>query len=321
MKPYCTELYDLLFSQEEPTPHTSDPGIVNYRVKTITSGKLVECEIYPIWSCQKAIRRVRAAERSSSVQENLNDSNAKKKVVRLVHANFDSSDIMITLSYDGIPPTESQARRDIRNYLRRVREYRRKRGLSELKYLYVIEFEDGSGNKTRIHHHVVMSGMDRDTAETLWGKGFANSRRLQMRKRGLKAISKYIMKGRKRRQWSYSQNLKTPNVTIADRKITLSQAKRLALDNQKIAPALFERLYPGRRYIDSAVKFSAFAPGAYIYVELESTHSHKSKAATNGATSGEAATGSATDTGGQQGTPGEDTQGKANRFKPPQTSK
>ena len=43
-----------------------------------------------------------------------------------------------------------------------------------MKYAYVIEFGGKDGRRKRVHHHVIMSGMDRDKAEALWnGRGYA----------------------------------------------------------------------------------------------------------------------------------------------------
>ena len=67
--------------------------------------------------------------------------------------------------------------------------------MDDLKYIYVIEFENGEGRKkTRVHHHVIMSGMNRDAAERLWTNGWANTRRLQPDEYGLEAPARYIVK-------------------------------------------------------------------------------------------------------------------------------
>lgn len=42
---------------------------------------------------------------------------------------------------------------------------------------------------TRIHHHIIISGMDRDKAEELWGNGMANTRRMQANELGFEELN------------------------------------------------------------------------------------------------------------------------------------
>ena len=204
-------------------------------------------------------------------QKNLNDKNAKKKFIRKINANFTEEDLCVTLTYsNGFVPDEEQARRDIRNYLRRVREYRRKNGLPELKYAYVIEFGGKDGRRKRVHHHVIMSGMDRDKAEALWnGRGYANARRLQPDDYGLEALARYMTKepnGGKR--WAASKNLVDPKITEADTKISRRKVEQMAEDFEAKPAAIFAALFPEYSFNECAVRYSDFVAGAYIYAKL-----------------------------------------------------
>ena len=183
--PYNSAKYEFLFDLSgENTERAFDRfrhrNVFRYRTRTIKAGNVLEVEIFPIWNTQNEVREAKK-HTTREAQKNLNDKNAKKKFIRKINANFTEEDLCVTLTYsNGFVPDEEQARRDIRNYLRRVREYRRKNGLPELKYAYVIEFGGKDGRRKRVHHHVIMSGMDRDKAEALWnGRGYANARRLQ----------------------------------------------------------------------------------------------------------------------------------------------
>ena len=82
------------------------------------------------------------------------------------------------------------------NYIRRLKAWRQKHGLDELRYLYVIEYGalDQMGNPKRIHIHMLVSGMDRDEAERIWKRGRANSHRLQPDDYNLEGIARYICK-------------------------------------------------------------------------------------------------------------------------------
>lgn len=275
--PYCSNMYELLFN----TPY--DAGqiardalrheqVANYRVKIIESGNVIECEIFPIWKtkaeekkAKKRIRETRAA------QKVLNERNARKNLIRKINANFTEADLAITLTYRGQAPDEKQARRDMQNFIRRVKDYRRRNGLPPLKYIYVVEFSAGTGGtrKRRVHHHVIMSGMDRDAAEKLWGKGFANTRRLQPDEEyEFEALGRYLVKepmGSKR--WCTSRNLKQPTITTTDHKLSKRQAERIAEDANE-APGIFEKKFAGYNFVQCDVKQSGYVAGAYLYVRM-----------------------------------------------------
>ena len=281
---YSGEHYEFLFDKpgEEITEKAFEAlnhkEVMKYRARTITSGNIVECEIYPIWNTKgQAARAKKSATREA--QKNLNEKNAKKNLIRKINANFNENDLCITLTYKGTVPDEEQARRDIQNYLKRVRAYRKKNDMEELKYIYVIEFENGEGRKKkRIHHHVIMNGMDRDEAERLWKNGYANTRRLQPDEYGLEALARYIVKdpqGKKR--WSASRNLKQPKVTTADTKFTKRMAERLVEDFETAAGQIFAKLFPNCIMNDCKIFRSDFVAGAYVYANMRKDPARKKK--------------------------------------------
>ena len=111
-----------------------------------------------------------------------------------IHANFDNRDLIVSLSYDAanLPQSEEAAIRDRNNYIRRIKDYRKRNGLGELKYIAVLEYREATDDKrtkTRIHHHIIISGMDRDKAEELWGNGMANTRRMQANELGFEELN------------------------------------------------------------------------------------------------------------------------------------
>ena len=272
--PYSSEhyldIYDKAYedSKEERIESLRNRDILIYRVKTIKSGKMLECEIYPVWKSKGEAVRAKKEMESRKAQKNLNDKNAKKIIIRKINSNFTEEDIMATLTYEGSPPDEKQARKDIQNYIRRIREFRRKNGLPELKYIYVIEFETEGNSKKRIHHHILMNSMDRDVVEKLWNKGYANSKRLQPNEFGLEGTARYITKDPKgTKRWCASRNLVDPKVTIADHKITKRQAGKIA-KNPNDAQAVFEKMYDGYLFNDIQVKYSNFVSGAYLYTRM-----------------------------------------------------
>lgn len=149
--------------------------------------------------------------KSSEKQKIINEKNAKRKLARWINANFGKGDIFLTLTYSGEAPEEDQARKDLVNFFRRVKYYRKKNGMSDIKYIAVTE----SDNK-RIHHHVIMSAMSMDIITDLWGAGKAIISRLTPDK-DYTGLAKYITKEPAKefaKRWTQSRNLKRPVVKI-----------------------------------------------------------------------------------------------------------
>lgn len=273
--PYNSAKYEFLFDRSEEISEDAferlrHRDVFRYRARSIKAGNVLEVEIFPIWNTQNEVRKAKRAT-TREAQRNLNDRNAKKKLIRKINANFTEEDLCVTLTYKGgFVPDEEQARRDIRNYLRRVRQYRRKNGLPELKYVYVIEYGGGDGRRKRVHHHVIMSGMDRDIAEELWqGRGWANSRRLQPDDYGLEALARYMTKepnGGKR--WAASKNLVDPKITEADTKISKRRVEKMAADFEEAPAEILCKLFPGYDFNECNVKHSSYVAGAYIYAKM-----------------------------------------------------
>ena len=105
------------------------------REKRTQSGPLLEVDIYPVWSDGRRVpTREPKSKVTSAAQQRYNDEQAVKRIVRLVNANFDKTDYWMHPTYfqDTAPQDEQQARRDLVNYIRRVRD-RRKKALQEAK--------------------------------------------------------------------------------------------------------------------------------------------------------------------------------------------
>lgn len=244
-----------------------------YRVKTIRSGQMLECEIYPIWKTQSEAGRAKKALASRPAQEKLNEKNAKKHIMRLVNTNFTNADCWGTFGYDDdqLPASPEEAKRDLVNFLRRIARRRKKLGLEPMKYLYVTEWASEAGEPVRCHHHVILSGgMDRDEIESLWGHGaYPQVRRLRVKQDGgLNGLACYLAKNsRQYKRWGRSQNLKEPIISIADKKITARQVERMVRD-QIEARELITKKYPGYACEDMVVRFSPWVAGAYISVVM-----------------------------------------------------
>ncbi|MDQ9868898.1 hypothetical protein RFX30_05755, partial [Acinetobacter baumannii] len=58
--------------------------VMKYRAKTIKSGNIVECEIYPIWNTRGQAAKAKKAT-TRQAQKNLNEKNAKKNLIRKIN--------------------------------------------------------------------------------------------------------------------------------------------------------------------------------------------------------------------------------------------
>lgn len=276
---FYTGKYDFLFDNpcSELTDNASGElrhkNVKNYRTKTIKSGDVLECEIFPVLKSYGEIRK--AKERvTRTAQKNLNDRNAKKNLTRKIDANFTSADLHVTLTYSGNHlPDEKEAKRDMRNFLQRIRGYRKRHGMSELKYAYVIEFGNGDGRRKRIHHHVIMSGMDRSAVKKLWKPGSVRVDELEPENGSLEGLARYITKQysggiSSSRRWECSRNLKKPTVTVSESKVSKREAEKITVEFEKSAAVIFTKKFPDYIFSECVVKKSDVFPGVYIYAKM-----------------------------------------------------
>ena len=96
------------------------------REKRIISGNYLEVEHFPV--TEHGHRHDHKKRLSRIEQQNLNEKNAIKKLIRLINTNFTKGDILIHCTYraDEMPTTETEVTKDIQNYFRRVKAYRKK---------------------------------------------------------------------------------------------------------------------------------------------------------------------------------------------------
>lgn len=246
-------------------------NIAKYRVKTIKSGNVLECEIYPIWETRSSLR-VKAFRESRETQKKLNKKNAVKKFTRLINTNFTDKDIWGTVTYDDarLPATMELAQKEMVKFMRRLKYYAERHSYPQLKYAYVTEFEDDVEKETkRVHHHFVINFPDRDIAESLWRNGArTQTRRLQADDDGYEGMCRYILKDpRGTKRYVTSKNLEKPKITTADCKITRRKVRQIVLG--EITPqVVFERMYAGWKYTKSYTRQSEYVSGAYIYAKL-----------------------------------------------------
>ena len=197
--------------------------IIRHCGKYGISSPFIQVSYFPFNADKKITTRQRTHQVSTPRQKDLNTKRAKRYLEALIYANFGKGDLRVDLTYspENMPKGEKEAKKEIQNFIRRINRRRNKLGLPNAKYIVITEI----GKNGKIHHHLIMDALlDRDTVEEIWGKGWANTRRLQPdQKTGMTAIIRYLTKDfqsermtANQRKWDSSQNLVKPWETIND---------------------------------------------------------------------------------------------------------
>lgn len=247
-------------------------GRCRIMVNRIVSGDFVEINLYPVWENRKDTPRSGERNESRKAQKNLNEKNSRKHLTRLIHANFHKGDLILTPTYaEGCLPDLEQARRDMRNYISRLKRHRKKKGLPPLKYIYVIEYAEEGSKKVRIHHHMIINSMDRDEAESLWKMGRVESKYAQPDDFGLEGFAAYISKlsGRKGcHKYAASKNLDKPKEYKSVTKLSRRKFAEIIKSGDEKA-GLLEAVYKGQlKYLDSETYINEMHGGFYLYSRL-----------------------------------------------------
>lgn len=201
---------------------------VPYLERRIISGDLLEIERYFATCNGSKMPKSLKENETSKGQQDLNNRIAQKKLMRLINANFDGrkGDLFVTLTYRK-PVSEKTAKKEISDFQRRVRKYRKNHSLSELKYITITE------KQGKWHHHVILNALPLETIMELWKHGRIMASVLD-KAYNFEDLSKYLTaenkppKGDKKqenakeprrkyaRRWSGSHNLKKPVVEIRE---------------------------------------------------------------------------------------------------------
>ena len=283
-----TEL-EMLFDREDLSGVDGtrlDSGVLLYRTKTIRSGRMLECICYPMVTVGCRLRAKRAKV-SSERQKRVNWEACRMRLVRKAQCNFGTDAIFVTLTYEEQPGEES-ACRNLDRYLARMR-YRAKKTGTQLKYIAVTEISESG----RVHHHLLMEGLDRATAEDGWRNGYANARQYQERGEGFTGLIRYMTKkmsttegraearseeGKEKSEESSdgveavfhrrvrcSKWLIEPRESVADHKISKAKMERIALEAEEDAIRILQKIYPGYECHERPrVRRSEWLPGAFL---------------------------------------------------------
>lgn len=179
-----------------------------YFEKITRSGRLLEVERYFATRDGRRIARGENRAESSEEMERLNERNARRKLMRLINANFSGAagDLFVTLTH-AQPVDEAQAAKEERNVLLRIARARERKGLDALKYIAITECQSG-----RWHHHLIINGgLTLDELRAVWG----TRGRLMVSTLDdtytYEELARYLTRGHKpRRGAEGAENAKTP---------------------------------------------------------------------------------------------------------------
>lgn len=248
-----------------------------YRTSTYTSENiqsktiLLESMVYPSFSNKGDMPKTKKKRETSPSQSNLNDKNARRYLIRLANINFGKGDLWATFGWNNgkLPDSYEAAQKDVVNFIRRINRKRKKLGLENAKYIYIIAFEE----YTRPHFHLLISGdgIDRDELESMWGKcDRPNTRRISPDDDFLvTGLATYITQnphGTKR--WCPSKNLKKPDEPKRSySKFRKGKVESMVKDHSTLQ-AEMEKAYPGFKFLDAEVKYNALNAAFYIYARM-----------------------------------------------------
>lgn len=200
-------------------------------VKTVVAGCIVE--YYGFRIVQKGDSpQVRASKKQCSTigRKLTNHRTMQRSLYFLMAANFKPTDFFLTLTFDELhlPMNRAEAMAAVQRYFKLLRKYRGLKGQA-VRYIYCIESKHGIG---RYHIHMVLNAEEKDveTLCSLWDCGMVDweyigwsKERGRIRQRGEKAGESYKILARYMtkevqpvgaRNYSHSQNLKRPEVTV-----------------------------------------------------------------------------------------------------------
>ncbi len=199
--------------------------------KYIYSGDVLEVEEY--FSPRKAgktLPRGRNKNLTREQQAEWNLIRARKNLARLINTNFGEGDLFISLTHRKAV-SEEKGKKELSKFFRRVREYRKRHKLPELKYIGVTE----CGELGREHHHVVMSAHDIEHISKLWKLGRVITSKLEPGG-DYTGLANYITKEtaeRYKNRWCASRNLEKPRVVRREVMRKAAESRRNSLKAPK----------------------------------------------------------------------------------------
>lgn len=241
----------------------------------------IEIDMFPFYELKYKPQRSGKKNVTSPKQKKLNNKNSRRYFRLLAKSNFGQNDYHLTLSYteDNLPLSVPEAEKEVQKFIRRLKRVYKKAD-KLLKYIYITE--EGA-KKARLHHHLLVNaeaGVDRNAIEKAWGKGYANSVRIQLEHGGIDGLVTYLSKDPKgRKTYISSRNLIKPQESVSDTKTSRKQFKQLTLwpedceDMQKH----FEQKHSAYKLINVEKYYNEITCEWYIRAKMELREEYKRK--------------------------------------------
>ncbi len=246
----------------------------------------IEIDMFPFYEFKYKPQRSGKKNVTSPKQKKLNNKNSRRYFRLLAKSNFGQNDYHLTLSYteDNLPLSVPEAEKEVQKFIRRLKRVYKKAD-KLLKYIYITE--EGA-KKARLHHHLLVNaeaGVDRNAIEKAWGKGYANSVRIQLEHGGIDGLVTYLSKDPKgRKTYISSRNLIKPQESVSDTKTSRKQFKQLTLwpedceDMQKH----FEQKHSAYKLINVEKYYNEITCEWYIRAKMELREEYKRKPQSKG---------------------------------------
>lgn len=188
------------------------------RKKTISKNMIEVLDYHTSRTYRKNGKRVKKKSITPEAMKKQNEKQAEAMLRMLIDNNFTTNDCYITLTYKEQPATWEDAKKDIQNFIRRLKRRYKKLG-KELKYIYIAE------GKTRIHFHMIINNAElySDEINELWPHGMHKLMLYQGRAEDAVRLASYFVKEKRsacysdkedafKRRWNSSKNLEKPKV-------------------------------------------------------------------------------------------------------------
>lgn len=136
------------------------------------AGKTKEIAKYHTWRYKPEEKRRKPKEnKTTEVQQQINDRQTERKLTRIMNANFDNSSWYMTFSYkkENRPDIET-LKKHKRILLSNLRKTYKNQG-KELKYIETTEI----GERGAVHFHMVINDIDIREVKQLWSYGFVKA--------------------------------------------------------------------------------------------------------------------------------------------------
>lgn len=202
--------------------------IISGRVVEVRTS-MVEVSLDPTTGKPRPRGKRRGKSLASQIERNFRET--VKRLARILNCNFRGGDLLLTMRYDNdrLPESKGAAKREARNFMRRIsRAYRKKTGRKLRWVMVTADRSSKTGEKVRIHHHIVMDPVDWELVAENWPDDQFSFRRLD-NSGDYTAIAIYMIKNagyeRGVRTWSSSQGLEEPVYTPAVPVSTLGGAR------------------------------------------------------------------------------------------------